>query len=74
MKAPAQVVVEEEAFVEGIESILARDFFPHLPKLRLYNQWLDARQSNDLVKMAQIKALWLQQKQAEQEKNTAGTH
>jgi protein DGCR14 len=58
VEAPPQEVVEEETFVDSISSILDRDFFPELPKLRAYNEWLDAVQARDFAKMAEIRAKW----------------
>lgn len=58
--APPQKVVEEEPFVDSINSILDRDFFPELPKLRAYNEWLDAVQSGDFAKMAEVRSRWRQ--------------
>lgn len=59
IEAPPQEVVEEEAYNESIGSILDRDFFPELPKLRAYNEWLDARASGHFAKMAQVREKWL---------------
>jgi len=58
VEAPPLEVVEEEAFSDSISQILARDFFPELPKLRAFNEWLDAVQSRDYAKMSEVKAKW----------------
>jgi protein DGCR14 len=56
VEAPPQKVIEEESYIDSISSILDRDFFPELPKLRAYNEWLDAVQARDYVKMAEIRS------------------
>lgn len=60
VEAPQQEAVEEDAYNNSIGTILDRDFFPELPKLRAYNEWLEARQHGDFEKMAQIRANWRQ--------------
>ncbi|RKP35867.1 nuclear protein DGCR14, partial [Dimargaris cristalligena] len=39
---PAKVVLEEEDYVEAIEAIIERDFYPHIARLRQDNAALDA--------------------------------
>lgn len=56
--APAKrkVVLEEDTYAQAIESIVERDFFPHLPKLQNQLEWLHAVQSGDpaAIKRAQL--------------------
>lgn len=58
--APLQEAVDEDTYNDSISSILDRDFFPELPKLRAYNEWLEARQNGDFERMAQVRAEWRQ--------------
>jgi protein DGCR14 len=60
VEAKPQEVVEEETFVDSVSSILDRDFFPELPKLRAYNEYLDAVQARDYAKMAEVRFKWRQ--------------
>ncbi|XP_010277666.1 PREDICTED: protein DGCR14 [Nelumbo nucifera] len=56
-KDPA--VLDEDTYVEAIEKIIERDFFPDIPKLRDRLDWLEAVRSGDPVQMrdAQLKIL-----------------
>lgn len=49
-------MLEEDVYAGAIESIVERDFFPHLPKLQNQLEWLQAVQSGDpgLIKRAQL--------------------
>lgn len=58
--APLQEAIDEDTYNDSISSILDRDFFPELPKLRAYNEWLEARQNGDFEKMAHIRTTWRQ--------------
>jgi protein DGCR14 len=53
---PKQVILKEEDYVETIESILERDFFPDLPKLNNHLEWLEAVKNHDLKKMQEIQS------------------
>lgn len=53
-KKPKKEVISEETYVEGIEKIIQRDFYPDLPKLRTQLEWLEAEQNHDLGKMREI--------------------
>uniref|UniRef100_A0A8C7EE45 Ess-2 splicing factor homolog n=1 Tax=Nothoprocta perdicaria TaxID=30464 RepID=A0A8C7EE45_NOTPE len=47
-------ILDEEAYIEGLESIIQRDFFPDVQKLRAQKEYLEAEESGDLEKMRQI--------------------
>ena len=41
-------------FSKVVDKIIERDFFPHLTKLQLQTEYLDALSSNDVEKLRQI--------------------
>ncbi len=41
-------------FLQCVEKIIVRDFFPDLPKLEAQNEYLEALQSNDVRKLREI--------------------
>ncbi|XP_074462796.1 splicing factor ESS-2 homolog isoform X1 [Larus michahellis] len=47
-------ILDEEAYIEGLEKIIQRDFFPDVEKLRAQKEYLEAEENGDLEKMRQI--------------------
>ena len=40
-------MLEEDEYLDVMESIIERDFFPDLPKLERQQRWLEALESGD---------------------------
>uniref|UniRef100_A0A1B6CZD1 Uncharacterized protein n=1 Tax=Clastoptera arizonana TaxID=38151 RepID=A0A1B6CZD1_9HEMI len=49
-------VLDEDTYLENVGKIIERDFFPDLKKLRAQNDYLDALERNDMVKVRELYA------------------
>ncbi|NXH28516.1 ESS2 factor, partial [Myiagra hebetior] len=47
-------ILDEDAYIESLEKIIQRDFFPDVEKLRAQKEYLEAEENGDLEKMRQI--------------------
>ncbi len=54
-------VLGEEQFVDNIEKLIVRDFFPDLPKLEAQTEYIDALENKDSEKLRQLHIKYSQQ-------------
>ena len=47
-------VMDEDEYVENVEKIIERDFFPELEKLKAQSEYIDARDRNDQETMSRL--------------------
>jgi hypothetical protein len=51
---PSLTLPDEDTYIDSLEQIIQRDFFPDLPKLRTQLDWLEAEEGGNLEKMREI--------------------
>ncbi|KHJ93821.1 hypothetical protein OESDEN_06258 [Oesophagostomum dentatum] len=49
-----RTVLPEEQYLEKLEKIIVRDYFPDLPKLKAQTEYMDAMKRNDVAKMREL--------------------
>ncbi|RCN39998.1 hypothetical protein ANCCAN_14076 [Ancylostoma caninum] len=49
-----RTVLPEEKYLEKLEKIIVRDYFPDLPKLKAQTEYMDAMKRNDIAKMREL--------------------
>lgn len=49
-----QRILNEEEYIERLQTIIQRDFFPNVEKLQTQKEYLDAEENGDLEHMRQI--------------------
>jgi len=47
-------VLDEDDYVEKVEKIIERDFFPELDKLKAQNEYIEAKEKNDVITMNRL--------------------
>lgn len=53
-KTTKRKILDEESYIESLEKIIQRDFFPDVTKLRAQKDYLEAEENGDLEKMREI--------------------
>ncbi|KAM9194972.1 splicing factor ESS-2 homolog isoform 2-T2 [Dugong dugon] len=49
-----QQVLDEEEYIEGLQTVIQRDFFPDVEKLQAQKEYLEAEENGDMERMRQI--------------------
>lgn len=60
-----QTILDEDKYVEEMGKIIQRDFFPDLERLRAQNQYLEAMERNDTIKLRELYAKFTGRKPTE---------
>eukprot|EP00750_Incisomonas_marina_P015845 INCI1873.1.p1 GENE.INCI1873.1~~INCI1873.1.p1 ORF type:complete len:742 (+),score=142.04 INCI1873.1:49-2226(+) len=55
---PRQKILDEDEFADGIGTIVQRDFFPDLPKLKAQLDYLEASERGDSDRMQEISSMY----------------
>ena len=49
-----RTVLPEEQYLNNLEKIIVKDYFPELPKLKAQAEYMDAKERNDVAKMREL--------------------
>ena len=52
-RAPS-TVLDEDAYVDALQTIIERDFYPDLPRIRTKLRWMEAKERGDVATMREI--------------------
>lgn len=69
-KGKKRKILDEDDFTGQIESIIERDFFPDVPKMRLELEYADAVEKNDYEKISKLAKEKLEQRNKEKSKSS----
>lgn len=69
-KGKKRKILEEDDFAGQIESIIERDFYPDVPKMRLELEYADAVEKNDYEKISKLAKEKLEQRNKEKSNAT----
>jgi protein DGCR14 len=53
-------ILDEDTYLQKMEEIITRDFFPDLPKLRLQAEYIEAVESNDIDRLREVQMKMVQ--------------
>lgn len=51
---PKETVLDEDTYIDALQTIIRRDFYPDLPKLEAQLEWMEAEKANDVDKMREL--------------------
>ncbi|PAV85042.1 hypothetical protein WR25_04484 [Diploscapter pachys] len=67
-----RTILPEEKYLDKLEKIIVRDYFPELPKLKAQAEYMDAQARNDVAKMRELQLRFKTQRRTDRRTSPSG--
>ncbi|PAV65380.1 hypothetical protein WR25_19305 isoform D [Diploscapter pachys] len=67
-----RTILPEDKYLDKLEKIIVRDYFPELPKLKAQAEYMDAQARNDVAKMRELQLRFKTQRRTDRRTSPSG--